>query len=1238
VLIPAILLPLLFYLFLAFKTVFSSQISLFCHFGSSLPVFPTPSSLVLSFGCPLVKQSFFAVSYVTEKKKEKADSIMSKYSALFNSQFASGSSSSSGGGGGASDDAVYTAQSSPSVPSTDSTPTSSSSLSSPPSPPRSRLVRRRRDATSASSDTSNHDNRSGNSMMDSCGGVGEEGRASHPSTATTEAPLSTPPLPLIDDAGVTVQLHPFPPPTKEEDEGVQADDHETTENEKRALLDDANQHSETDLHDGSNESNASENTSINDCDPAGLESTSSNAAATPSSLPKGPVSLYTCDACMHFITSSYRDLEQHALAQHGDALADYTRLRSVAEKLVPVWSQVVKRKRSAIQRCGEEVFRVAVQRDAGAAKMAEAHRARAQLELVVQRWHPTARVFIFGSSVAFGVWDGMSDIDFTVVDVDELEAGLWPPSEKNAVRTITELLRRAGFSFINLEPISHARVPIIKHHASLPIRLTDEQRRRLREEAQQAAAAASVTNDTDATTQESSSTVTGKAESEKAPEDEENTQLEAELVIARSVRYTLNLPATALDSAVLEASIRLAVGTAAVQQVWWNRSREMCCVTFDTTTNAIKGATCPLHFVSAGMRARVQPLHEECRPELYGMDFDLSFRAFGIRNSHLLRRYLLSHPCARPGALVLKDWSKSSGVNNSVNGYLTSYAINIMWIYYLVHHHYIPYVSPTEDIPASLRGNVSGDPEYAAMVDPAWTAEQRAAMETQAGELLLGFFYYYAFDFDWEHHVVSLNRPGVTTKASLGWDVEDVGVAMPMDGRAGSGGSGHRSLLSAPNNKSNGVCHQHHPLQPHQSDALSSGATSRRSRGTTRYSFCIEDPYEENLNLGRHMGVTKTLRVQTELYRGLLSLLKDDVHHCCVFAGTSSAAEKKSASLQDSSGGSAGCGGTRSTTEPSELPLRVLYRLMAISTRELALARATHSSQQPKSVFTGVPLEKLTAAFAARAPAEWKVATSAWNVQQLLHRLGLKLHGGVYVLPRREVGVRRLVAQTPPSGVVSAMAPEPTVGAAKVLSMAGSTSSVFADGGVAASSCSAEGAATPMTTEQLAQMNRRLLQPVGTRYLSNDLMMAVTRGYECLTPQWVAWSKPWAALSAWWTDRRQQTLAASGAKGTATDTSGASVTTTPSSAASTAPAPLHVSALPEQAVGVLHQTRKQLTFPFFPIQRGLRCLDAASSPTRQGSQRMFLSEVGRRAPAACLPAAAAAPPKYFRRLWRLLLR
>ncbi|ORC86280.1 RNA editing 3 terminal uridylyl transferase 1 [Trypanosoma theileri] len=780
-------------------------------------------------------------------------------------------------------------------------------------------------------------------------------------------------------------------------------------------------------------------------------------------LPHAP-RLYSCDACPHGIFTTHAALLAHAEERHAELAPDHARLHRLAARLCPVWSRARHARRAAIAMWGKKVLDIAVRRDAGPEKMHEAHRAREQLEIVVRRWHERARVFIFGSSVAMGVWDGMADIDFAVVDVDALDAGGWPPLERNAVRSITELLRRAGFSFVNLEPISHARVPIIKHHASSPI-LTTARR-------------------------------------------------DAEDVVARSVRFVLNAPAGKEDRVMLEGSVRDAVGPSGVQQVWWNRTGDVMSMTLNSTTSAIRAAMCTPALVTPALRAKVQPVHDECRPELYNVDFDLSFRAFGIRNSNLLRQYLMSHPCARPGAIVLKDWSKTSGVNNSVNGYFTSYAINIMWIYYLIQKEYVPYVDPL-DIPASLVNYTDFGPKYIPMVDPSLSPEELDALYRDAGDMLVGFFYFYSFEFDWEHHVISLNRPGITTKKMLGWHVED--VVPPMISTLGGGGGGSGGGGGGGGGANNGG-------GGGGSGSMNSGNSvgngSNTKRHPTRYELCIEDPYEENLNLGRHIGITKSLRVRTELYRGMLSLLKDGEKESCVFASTDLA---ESADVAG--------------TSPSALPARALFKLMALTTQAIAeskqLSEKTDSGntmvgekagvttvvaggggssssgssngidspssslQEGSSTFTssyspsspislstgliGVSEKKLESLFLEKAPTEYQLTRKVWNWHQLIHRLGYKIHRG-YILPRREIGVRCLVRRD-------------------------------ADDSLHDSNGNTNTTNTATNNNNNSNNNNNNNKRVAThgRNLTEGILRDVSRGFMTLTPEWVAWSTPWVS-------------------------------------------------------------------------------------------------------------------------------
>jgi hypothetical protein len=623
------------------------------------------------------------------------------------------------------------------------------------------------------------------------------------------------------------------------------------------------------------------------------------------------VRLFSCDACSNVCFGNAEQLDEHVRLRHVPVmLPQFDEIRSASETVKDNWEallsadSVVEKLRS----WGVKAFELALERDAGLSKMQEAHAARAQLEVAVQRWLPSCSVYIFGSSVALGVWDGSSDVDFTVVDVNALERGAWSPNEKQAVRSIAQVLYRAGFSAQNLELIPFARVPIIKHHKNSPL---------IPQIALRAAG--------------------------QWPDQVEKT-------VARSARFSLASPASPQDRLLMEASVRASLlHPDAAEQIWWDRRGTEMCVTFSSSTEAMRALTATPATTASNKCMRAAPLHIEFSPELFHVDFDLSFRVFGIRNSQLLRKYLLAHPCARPGSLVLKDWSKSSGVNNSQAGFLTSYAINMLWIYFLVQRGVVPYVDPL-DIPSSLASpEHSRDPQYSPMQSPGLSEAQRQAQFSDMGRLLMDFFKFYSCEFDWELHVVSLNRKGITTKAQLGWDEEDV----------------------------------------------------QQGRKHTRYMMCIEDPYEENLNLGRHLGPTKSVKVMHELRRGLLSLLKDDLTSSSVFELCDNASRNVA------------------MLPPADALLKIIKHILVAFEETVYQQQHQHqavdSATSPSSPTTGtissssssgaatpaapttsfIKSDVLHAYVHKQAPFELEVALKFWSWQQLLHRLGYKTLGGV---------------------------------------------------------------------------------------------------------------------------------------------------------------------------------------------------------------------------------------------------
>jgi DNA polymerase sigma len=195
--------------------------------------------------------------------------------------------------------------------------------------------------------------------------------------------------------------------------------------------------------------------------------------------------------------------------------------------------------------------------------------------------------------------------------------------------------------------------------------------------------------------------------------------------------------------------------------------------------------------------------------------FDVSAnRRNGVRNSWLLRYYYNQCPEARWLSLAIKSWSKRTGMNGGINGFLTSYAFNIMVVYYLLQRGKVQFVpldaSDVSALPLVPTGMPIARPDAAALGD--------AAMD---------FLAFYRTEFDFDANVVSLSRPGVTSRAQLEWTVE-------AEDR----------------------------IRMQQGEEMAERVA---------YRLCIEDPYEVNLNVGRVATAFKM-----ELFRRNLQLGEDN--------------------------------------------------------------------------------------------------------------------------------------------------------------------------------------------------------------------------------------------------------------------------------------------------------------------------------------------------------------------------
>ena len=611
-------------------------------------------------------------------------------------------------------------------------------------------------------------------------------------------------------------------------------------------------------------------------------------------------SVLSCDLCGNrqiFLTK--QELDEHAAQRHKGFVQDGAALLEMANIIAPHYPAVLNEVRGRYQAIGRLSYELARRRDAGRDRLRQACDARAQLEAIVQSWRPGCRVYMFGSSVVMGFWDGLSDIDFTVVDFDAIRRGEWPPDEKAAVVKLSRSLLGVGFTMQNLNPIRHARVPIIKHEASeavagsvtaLAPKRTGLSFHLLKPEHQSLLARTVVFQFDSVVAADARPSVersivdaavpivkpppSMEAPTASAPSNTEACSSGVASSSSNAATTTTNAPpvddgppppkngdggvsATAAAAVVpsgQSTSCPNHPGSGALhasqppEQMWWDQGGTRLCITFRTPTDAMVALVRGRQRVLSQLR-RAGPIHAIYRPQLFGIDFDLSFRVFGIRNSFLLRQYLTSHPCGRPGALVLKDWSKAAGVNDSMHGLLTSYAINILWIYFLVTKEHVAYVDP-KSIPENVTPATDPDPPYNELFDPNLSEAAKGQLYEQMGQLLLEFFAFYALEFDWNANVVSLNRPGVTPKAAIGWL------------------STQETLLSK------------HPGK------------------NVRYSMCIEDPYEDDLNLGRHLGVNRSAKLMAEFRRGFISLLRDNPEDSCVFPGKANVGAASAATLE----------------------------------------------------------------------------------------------------------------------------------------------------------------------------------------------------------------------------------------------------------------------------------------------------------------------------------------------------
>lgn len=144
------------------------------------------------------------------------------------------------------------------------------------------------------------------------------------------------------------------------------------------------------------------------------------------------------------------------------------------------------------------------------------------------------------------------------------------------------------------------------------------------------------------------------------------------------------------------------------------------------------------------------------------LEFDLNVNnTVGIRNTFLLRGYAYADLRIRPLILVVKKWARHNQINDASKGTLSSYALVLMVLHYLQTLKEPVLPSLQRDYPDCFYPLMDIDmvPEGPKHVPPYISRNQ-----SSLGELLLGFLRYYATNFRWDNHVISVREAKAVPK------------------------------------------------------------------------------------------------------------------------------------------------------------------------------------------------------------------------------------------------------------------------------------------------------------------------------------------------------------------------------------------------------------------------------------------------------------------------------------------
>ncbi|NXW76106.1 GLD2 polymerase, partial [Hirundo rustica] len=153
------------------------------------------------------------------------------------------------------------------------------------------------------------------------------------------------------------------------------------------------------------------------------------------------------------------------------------------------------------------------------------------------------------------------------------------------------------------------------------------------------------------------------------------------------------------------------------------------------------------------------------------VDFDLNVNnVIGIRNTFLLRTYAFIENRVRPLVLVVKKWASFHEINDASRGTLNSYSLVLMVLHYLQSKYFLhECFDPTMQLHLV---------HQAPRTIPPYISNNGSSL----GDLLIGFFKYYATEFDWSHQMISVREAkAIERPDGVEWRNKFICVEEPFD-------------------------------------------------------------------------------------------------------------------------------------------------------------------------------------------------------------------------------------------------------------------------------------------------------------------------------------------------------------------------------------------------------------------------------------------------------------------------